>query len=356
VFSLALAIQMLLWGIAQPVAGAVADRFGPAIVLSIGALAYSAGLASMAYAATPLMLYLTAGVLIGIGLAGSSFAIVIGAFGKLMPYEWRSLAFGVGTAAASFGQFTFSPVAVTLVSAYGWQSTLFIFASLVLLIVPLSFSLTVPPHPQALSRQQSLKQALAEAFGHRSYVLLILGYFTCGFQTFFMGVHLPSYLIDRGLPIEIGGWALAIIGLFNIVGSITSGWLGSAMPRRFILAGIYFMRSVVIGIYIVLPTSAAGTLVFAAVIGLLWLSTIPPTSSLVATMFGARWLAMLLGIAFVTHQVGGFLGVWLGGLLFERTGSYDTVWIISILLGLLSAVINLPIVEKPVQRIAAASA
>jgi predicted MFS family arabinose efflux permease len=242
------------------------------------------------------------------------------------------------------------------VSVYGWESTLFIFASLVLLIVPLSLSLTVPPHPQALARQQSLIQALTEAFGHRSYVLLILGYFTCGFQTFFMGVHLPTYLIDRGLPMEIGGWALAIIGLFNIIGSISSGWLGNLMPRRFILAGIYFMRSVVIGIYIALPTTAAGTLVFAAVIGLLWLSTIPPTSSLVATMFGARWLAMLLGIAFVTHQVGGFLGVWLGGLLFERTGSYDTVWIISILLGLLSAVINLPIVEKPVHRIAAASA
>ena len=199
-------------------------------------------------------------------------------------------------------------------------------------------------------------QALAEAFGHHSYVLLILGYFTCGFQTFFMGVHLPAYLIDRGLPLEIGGWALAIIGLFNIFGSIGSGWLGNVMPKRFILAGIYFMRSVVMGLYIMLPTSAAGTLLFAAIIGLLWLSTIPPTSSLVATMFGVRWLAMLLGIAFVSHQIGGFLGVWLGGLLFERTGSYDTVWWIAILLGLLSAVINLPIVEKPVQRLVSASA
>jgi MFS family permease len=356
VFSFALALQMLLWGVAQPLAGAMADRFGPTLVLSMGAVVYALGLATMAYATTPVMLYLTAGALIGFGLAGSSFTIVIGAFGKLMPQKWRSLAFGAGTAAGSFGQFTFSPLAVTLISVYSWESTLAIFATLVLLIVPLSFSLAVPRAAQILTRQQSLRQALREAFGHRSFVLLMLGYFTCGFQTFFMGVHLPAYLMDRGLSLQIGGWTLAVIGLFNVVGSFSSGWLGDMMPKRFILAGIYFARSVVIGLYVILPTSPAGTLIFGAVIGLLWLSTVPPTSSLVAMMFGPRWLAMLLGVAFIGHQLGGFLGVWFGGLLFEITGSYDTVWWIAVLLGLLSAVINLPIVEKPVHRIVAAPA
>jgi len=355
VFSLALAIQMLLWGAAQPLTGAIADRFGPTRILSAGAIIYALGLATMPYATTPAMLYLTAGVLIGLGLAGSSFTIVMGGFGKLMPQSWRSLAFGAGTAAGSFGQFVFSPLAVALISAYGWESTLAIFASLVLLVVPLSLSLAIPPAERVFVRQQSLTQALREAFGHRSYVLLMLGYFTCGFQTFFIGVHLPAYLMDRGLPAQIGGWALAIIGLCNIVGSIGSGWLGNMMPKRFILAGIYFTRSLVIAFYVISPTSAAGTLIFAAVMGLLWLSTVPPTSSLVAIMFGTRWLAMLLGVAFLSHQFGGFLGVWLGGYLFEMTGSYDTVWRIAVLLGRLSAVINLPIVEKPVRRLAAAA-
>jgi MFS family permease len=302
------------------------------------------------------MLHLTAGVLIGFGLAGASFTIVISAFGKLMPQQWRSLAFGAGTAAGSFGQFLFSPLAVGLIANYGWASTLAIFAMMVLLIVPLSLVLATPRLVGGVARQQSVKQALAEAFRHRSYVLLMLGYFTCGFQTFFIGVHLPAYLMDRGLSAELGGWTLAIIGLFNIVGAIGSGWLGNMMPKRFILAGIYFGRSLAIVLYIMLPSSSVPTLIFGAVMGILWLSTIPPTSSLVAIMFGTRWLAMLLGVAFFSHQLGGFLGVWLGGLLFERTGSYDVVWWLAILFGLLSAVINLPIVEKPVHRIAAATA
>jgi MFS family permease len=356
VFSLALAIQMLLWGAAQPFVGAIADRFGPTLVLSAGAMVYALGLATMAYAATPATLHLTAGVLIGLGLAGSSFTIVISAFGKLMPEQWRSVAFGAGTAAGSFGQFVFSPLAVVLLTSYGWESTLAIFAVMVLLIVPLSLPLATPPLSQGLKRQQSVTEALTEAFGHRSYVLLMLGYFTCGFQTFFMGVHLPSYLADRGLSLELGGWTLAIIGLFNIVGSLGSGWLGNMMPKRFILAGIYFGRSLAIILYIILPPSSAATLIFGAVMGVLWLSTIPPTSSLVAIMFGERWLAMLLGVAFVSHQLGGFLGVWLGGFLFEQTKSYDAVWWLAILFGLLSAVINLPIVEKPVHRVAAVPA
>jgi MFS family permease len=361
VFSLALAIQMLLWGAAQPFCGALADRFGPTRVLSIGAALYALGLASMAYASSPGLLNLSAGVVIGFGLAGSSFTIVIGAFGKLMPPQWRTLAFGAGTAAGSFGQFLFSPLTVGLIDGFGWQHTLLIFATVVLLVVPLSLALALPrdaavPAAGAAPRQQSVTQALAEALGHRSYVLLVLGFFTCGFQIFFIAVHLPAYLVDRGLPAWTGGWTLGVIGLFNIVGAIVAGWLSAMMPKRYILSFIYFARAVAILVYIMLPPSSAATVIFGAVLGLLWLSTVPPTSGLVAVMFGTRWLAMLFGFVFFSHQVGGFLGVWLGGVLFERTGSYDAVWWLAILLGLLSAAINLPIIEKPVERLAAAPA
>ena len=359
VFGLALALQMLLWGAGQPFAGALADRFGAPVVLCVGAVVYAAGLALLAYSSTPLQLHITAGALVGFGMSGSSLMIVIGAFGKLMPEQWRSLAFGAGTAAGSFGQFLFSPLSVALIGAVGWQTTLVILGATVLLILPLSLALATPR--QALAalpavRTQSVRQALAEALGHRSYVLLILGYFTCGFQLFFIGVHLPAYLVDRGLPAAVGGWTLAIIGLFNIVGSLGAGWLGNFMPRRFILAFIYFGRSVVILVYIMLPPGAVTTLIFGAVMGILWLSTVPPTSSLVAIMFGTRWLTMLTGAAFFSHQVGGFLGVWLGGVLFESTGSYDVVWYLAIFFGVVSALINLPIVEKPVVRAAPAPA
>ncbi len=359
VFALALAIQMLLWGAAQPVAGALADRYGAAPVLSVGAVLYALGLASMAYAQTPAMLHLTAGAVIGFGLAGSSFTIVIGAFGKLMPPQWRSLAFGAGTAAGSFGQFVFSPLAVALIDNIGWQDTLVAFAAVVLLIMPLSLALASPRQaggPTALTNQaqQSVAQALSEALGHKSFVLLVLGFFTCGFQIFFIAVHLPAYLVDRGLPAEVGGWTLASIGLFNIIGAVVAGWLAAFMPKRYILSFIYFGRAVAILIYILLPPSTVATLIFGAAMGLFWLSTVPPTSGLVAVMFGTRWLAMLFGFAFFSHQVGGFFGVWLGGLLFESSGSYDVVWWLSILLGLLSAVINLPIVERPVARLAPA--
>jgi len=315
----------------------------------------------MAYASTPAMLHLSAGVMIGFGLAGSSFTVVIGAFGKLMPPQWRALAFGAGTAAGSFGQFLFSPLAVALIDGYGWQRTLVIFAAIVLLIMPLSLALATPRDAGAGTAatappQQSLAQALTEAFGHRSYWLLVLGFFTCGFQIFFIAVHLPAYLVDRGLPAEIGGWTLGVVGLFNIVGAVAAGWLSAFMPKRYLLSLIYFARAVAILVYIMLPPSTAATLMFGAVLGLLWLSTVPPTSGLVTVMFGTHWLAMLFGFAFFSHQIGGFLGVWLGGVLFERAGSYDAVWWLAIMFGLLSAAINLPIVEKPVQRLAAAPA
>jgi MFS family permease len=351
-FSLALALEMLLWGAGQPVAGALADRFGAPWVLAGGALLYIVGIVWMAFAQTPLELHLSAGVLIGFGLAACSFTLIIGAFAKLLPPQWRSIGFGVGTAAGSFGQFLFSPLAVGLIDAVGWQNTLLVFGAILLPILPLSFVLAAPPKPAGASvmESQGIKDALAEAFGHRSYVLLILGYFTCGFQLFFITVHLPAYLIDRGLPASIGGWTIAVIGLFNIFGSIGSGYIANMMPKRYLLSAIYFSRSLAIMVFILLPPSPVVTLIFGAVIGVLWLSTIPPTSALVAIMFGPRWLTMLLGLAFFVHQVGGFLGVWLGGVLFERTGSYDVVWWGAIFFGVASAIINLPIVEKPVSR------
>ena len=355
VFSLALAIQNLLWGAGQPFAGALADKFGAIRVLSAGAILYAIGLLLMANATSPAVLNLGAGVLIGFGLAGCSFSLVIGALGKLVPEQWRMLAFGAGTAAGSFGQFLFSPMANGLINGIGWESALVTFAAILLLILPLSLALATRGNADNVAgrHQQSAKEALSEAFGHRSYVLLVLGFFTCGFQLAFITVHLPAYLIDRGLSAADGAWTIAVIGLFNIIGSIMSGWFSSRLPKRYILSFIYFARALAIVAFVTLPASGLSAILFGAVTGLLWLSTVPPTNGLVVVMFGTRWLTMLSGAAFFSHQVGGFLGVWLGGELFTRTGSYDMVWWLAVLFGVLSAVINLPIVEKPVARLAA---
>jgi MFS family permease len=354
VFALALAIQMLLWGAGQPFVGAIADRFGAVRVLAGGAVLYAIGLVLMVYSTTPTLLQFTAGVVLGVGIAGSSFTIVLGAFGKLMPERWRSFSFGAGTAASSFGQFLFSPLAVGLIGAFGWQRTLLTFAGIVLLIIPLAFVLATPRQSPAAAAtaHQPVMHALGEALSHRSYLLLVLGYFTCGFQLFFITVHLPTYLVDRGLPAEIGAWTIGIIGLFNIFGSITAGWLADRMPKRYLLAAIYFTRSLAILTFTSLPVTSTSALIFGGVMGFTWLSTVPPTNGLVAVMFGTRWLTMLAGLAFFSHQVGGFLGVWMGGVVFERTGSYDLIWWLSILFGVLSAIINLPIEEKPVARAA----
>jgi MFS family permease len=357
VFGLAIAIQNIVWGAGQPLAGAVADRFGTIRVLCAGGLVYAIGLALMAYSTTPGMLGLAAGVLIGFGLAGSSFAVVLGAFGKLLPQSWRLLAFGAGTAAGSFGQFLYSPLAVSLIDAYGWQNALLVFAVGMMLVLPLSLALATAPAEAAGthgSASQSLSQAVSEAVGHRSYMLLVLGYFTCGFQLAFITVHMPAYLVDRGLSSSVGAWTIGAIGLFNIVGSLASGWLGNVMPKRYLLSFIYFARAAAVLAFISFPVTAATSIMFGAVMGLLWLSTVPPTNGIIALMFGTRWLATLAGLAFFSHQVGGFLGVWLGGVVFVRTGSYDAVWWLSVLFGVLSAVVNLPIVEKPVPRLAAA--
>ena len=353
VFSLAIAIQNLLWGLGQPFAGAIADRFGILRVICVGALLYAGGLLLMRYATTPLSLDLSAGVLIGLGLSGCSFNLVLSAFSKLLPAERRGVALGFGTAAGSFGQFLFAPFGVALIDNFGWQTALIVFAGLMLLILPLSLALSTPPATSSnlpAQDQQSFKTALAEAFGHRSYVLLVLGFFTCGFQLAFITVHLPAYLVDRGIPAQTGGWVVAAIGLFNIVGSLSVGWLQNTMPKRYILSALYCARAASILTFISLPVTPLSAITFGAVTGLTWLSTVPPTSALVALMFGTRWFATLYGFAFVSHQVGGFLGVWLGGVLFERFGSYTPVWWLSILFGVLSALINLPIVEQPVVR------
>jgi MFS family permease len=353
VFGLAFAFQNLLWGLGQPVAGALADRFGTLRVICVGALLYAVGLLMMRYATTPASLDLGAGVLVGFGLSGCSFNLVLSAFSKLLKPEQRGIALGAGTAAGSFGQFVFAPFGVALIDNFGWQSALTVFAALMLLIVPLSLALSTPPATETdvpAAQQQSFGTALAEAFAHRSYVLLILGFFTCGFQLAFITVHLPAFLVDRGISASIGGWVMASIGLFNMIGSLSVGWLQSRVPKRYILSVIYFARALATVAFISFPVTPFSAIMFGAVSGLLWLSSVPPTSALVSLMFGTRWFATLYGFAFVSHQVGGFLGVWLGGIVFEKFGSYTPIWWLSVLFGVLSALINLPIVEKPVER------
>jgi MFS family permease len=357
-FGLALAIQNLLWGLGAPFAGAIADRFGLVRVLCVGALLYAAGLVMMAYATTPLQLHFGAGVLIGFGLSACSFNLILAAFGKLLPESWRPLAFGAGTAAGSFGQFLFPPIGNILIETLGWQQALVVFAFTLLPVIPLATMLAMRKTGTAAAGvvaaanlpNQTIRQALSEAFKHRSYVLLVLGFFTCGFQLAFITVHMPAYLKDAGLPAWVGGWTLAAIGLANAAGSLGSGWLSSRMPKRHLLAWIYFGRAVAIAAFILIPASPATAIIFGITIGLFWLSTVPPTSSLVMLMFGTKYMAMLYGFAFFSHQVGGFLGVLLGGILYERFGSYDIVWWLSVALGVASALINLPIVEKPVAR------
>jgi predicted MFS family arabinose efflux permease len=297
-------------------------------------------------------------VLIGFGLSGTSFMVVLAAFAKLLPPEWRSRAFGFGTAAGSFGQFLYSPVAVVLIDQFGWQQTLVIFAVITLGVLPLSLALATPSGEgdRNEAAPQSLRQALAEAFAHRSYVMLVLGFFTCGFQLAFITVHLPAYLVDRGLSATVGGWTLATIGLFNIVGSVSCGWLCDYVPKRYLLSIIYFIRAAAIFAFISFPATPFSCIAFGATMGLMWLSTVPPTNGLIALMFGTRWLGTLAGFAFFSHQIGGFLGALLGGIVFDRTGSYDIVWWLSILFGVLSGFLNMPIVEKPVSRAAAVPA
>lgn len=352
VFGLAVAIQNLLWGVGSPFAGAIADRFGTVRVLWGGALIYGAGLVLMAYSTTPGALQLTAGVLVGFGLSAASFNLVLAAFGKLLPDRLKSLGFGAATAAGSFGQFLFPPLTTGLIQAVGWQETLIVFGVSLALVMPFSLALATRSTAPAAAPvpQQSVGAALSEAFRHPSYVMLVLGFFTCGFQLAFVTVHMPAFLVDRGMSLSVGAVTLALIGLFNMAGSIGAGYLTGRMSRKWLLAWIYAGRGVAIALFILLPVTPLSCYLFGAVLGLLWLSTVPPTSSLVMMMFGTRYMAMLYGFAFFSHQVGGFIGVWLGGAIYEAVGSYDLVWWLAVALSFASAAINLPIREEPVKR------
>ncbi|MDA7415705.1 MFS transporter [Xenophilus arseniciresistens] len=350
-FSFAIAIQNLSWGIFGVFAGMLADRLGAFRVLLIGAAFYALGLAGMALSPTPLMFSLTAGVLIGAAQAGTTYAVVYGVIGRQLPADRRSWAMGVTAAAGSFGQFFMVPVEGQLILQLGWQTALLVLALLALVIVPLAFGLREPGlNAGAVRRQQTIGQAVAEAFRYPSFRLLMAGYFVCGFQVVFIGVHMPSYLKDKGLSPEVASYALALIGLFNVVGTYIAGTLGQRVAKRKILAFIYLGRAIAISAFLIAPLSPLSVYLFAAVIGALWLSTVPPTNAIIAQIFGVAHLSMLGGFVFLSHQVGSFLGVWLGGYLYDRTGSYDIVWYIAIALGVFAALVNLPVKEGAIAR------
>ena len=356
IFALAIAVQNLTWGATQPFAGMVADRFGSARVVLAGTVFYILGLATMSLSSTPALFVLTAGVLIGIGQSGVTYSVVSGVLGRKFPAEKRSMVLGISAAAGSFGQFAMLPFTQWLLNNLGWHGTLFALAAVALVIVPLSAAMVERRESQAHAFQQSAVEAIREAFGHRGYVLLTLGFFVCGFQVVFVGVHLPSYLADRGMPPHVAVTALALVALFNIVGTYATGWLGSRIRKKNILSFIYFARSVVFAAFFWLPLSEFSVYVFAVCLGTLWLSTVPPTNTIVAQIFGVRYLAMLSGFTFFSHQVGSFLGAWLGGKLFDATGSYDVVWYLAMALGIVAGLLNLPIDERAIRRPAAQAA
>lgn len=355
VFAFAIAIQTVLWGAGQPFAGAIADRYGSGRVLAGGAILYAAGVALTAYSTTPAMLHLTLGVLLGLGLAGTSFTVALAAIARMVPPEKRSWALGIGTAAGSMGQFLMVPLGQAFIAAYGWSFALILLSLFALAIVPLA-TVLAGKAPEGSGPQQSLSEALKEAGVQRSYWLLIFGFFVCGFHVSFIQTHLPAYIVDRGLDPATGAWALALVGLANVVGSYTAGVLGGKRSKKYLLSFIYGARAVVIAVFVLLPMTEISVLIFAFAMGLLWLSTVPLTSGLVAQIFGPRYMATLFGIVFFSHQVGGFLGVWLGGRLFDVTGSYDLVWWISIGLGIFAAIVHWPIDERPLVRVAPATA
>ena len=346
VFALSLAIQNLVWGLGQPAAGAIADRYGSGRVLALGGLVYALGVALMAVSATPLALHLTAGVLVGIGLSGGSFTIVIAALGRLMPPDRRSWAMGMATAAGSFGQFLFAPLGQTFISGYGWVTALLLLATFAAIVPVLAAALRGGGAADEDGPTLSLRQATTAAFGHGSYLLLVSGFFVCGFHVAFITTHLPPHLTDSGVSPRIAAWSLALIGLFNVVGSYGAGVLGNRGSKRRLLSGIYVGRAVAILLFITLPMTPIVVLGFAAAMGILWLSTVPLTSGLVAVMFGTRYLGMLFGFVFLSHQVGAFLGVWLGGVAYAQTGSYDPVWWAGIVLALAATALHWPIAEK----------
>lgn len=352
-FAFAIALQNLAWGVFGVFAGMLADKYGGFRVIVGGAVLYALGLVGMALSTSTLMFALTAGILIGAAQAGTTYAVVYGIIGRQISAERRSWAMGVAAAAGSFGQFLMVPVEGFLIAEFGWKEALIILGAMALVMAPLAWGLREPGFAAgqtAPAREQSIWHALNEAFGYRSFQLLMAGYFVCGFQVVFIAVHMPSYLKDMGQSPQVASYALALIGLFNVFGTYAAGVLGQKLAKRKILAFIYIMRSVAIALFLLAPLSPWSVYLFASVMGLLWLSTVPPTNAIVAGVFGVAHLSMLGGFVFFSHQIGSFMGVWLGGFLYDRTGSYDIVWYISIALGVFAALINLPIKEHALQR------
>ncbi len=353
-FALAMALQNLLWGAGLPFAGALADRYGPPKVIAGGALVYAFGVWGMAGVETSWGLHLFGGLLTGLGVAFTAFSLALAAMARVVGPERRSLALGLGTAAGSFGQVVFSPLGQGFITAYGWEQALVILAACSLAILPLAFIL--PSNPGAKGEapsEQSVTGAVREAMGHRGYVLLTIGFFVCGFHVAFITVHFPAYVVDLGLSPQVGAYAIALVGLFNIAGSFLAGAAGQRWSKKCGLSAIYFARAIAIAALLFAPKTETTIYLFAAVMGILWLSTVPLTTGIVAQVFGLRYMATLFGIVFFSHQIGSFLGVWLGGRLYDTLGSYDPVWWAGIVLGLLAAVVHLPINEKPLARLQA---
>ena len=349
-FALAIAVQNLLWGLGQPFAGAIADRFGAGRVLAAGGAVYALGVALMAASTNQAALVLSGGVLIGLGLAGGSFTIVIAAFARLVRPDRRSWAMGVATAAGSMGQFLFAPLGQGFISAYGPATALVLLAGFVALVPILAGSLSGRGEIDEAEAEVSIRDALGIALRHPSYLLLTSGFFVCGFHIAFVSTHLPPYLTDLGMSSSLAAWSLSLIGLFNVVGAYSAGILGGTYPRRILLSGIYLGRGIAFALFLLVPASTITVMLFAAVLGLLWLSTVPLTSGLVALMFGTRHVGMLFGIVFFSHQVGAFAGALLGGTVYETTGNYDLMWIVCIALSVGAAIVHLPIVEKRAPR------
>jgi predicted MFS family arabinose efflux permease len=350
-FAFALAIQNLAWGLAGPFAGMLADRFGAFRVLVAGSFFYAAGLVLMALSTSGLAFTGSAGLILGLAQSGTTYAVVYGVIGRNVAPDKRSWAMGVAAAAGSFGQFLMVPVENWLIGSFGWQNALFLLGCLALAIMPLAYGLKEPRKAaQAGAHQQSIGHAVREAFKYPSFQLLMAGYFVCGFQVVFIGVHMPSYLKDNGLTPDVATTALALIGLFNVFGTYAAGSLGERMPKRYILATIYALRSVVIVVFLSVPLTPWSVYIFSSVMGFLWLSTVPPTNAVIAQIFGVQYMSMLGGFVFLSHQIGSFLGVWLGGRLYDATGSYDVVWWIAVGLGVLAALVNLPVRESAIVR------
>lgn len=350
IFAFSIALQNLLWGLSQPFAGIIADKYGTGRVVAVGGLLYAAGTVLMAYTTTPMIAHIGAGVLVGVGIAGCGFSIVLAAVGRSVSAEKRAMALGIASAGGSFGMFAMVPMGQAFLQQYGWSTSFLLLGALSLIIVPLAAAMVGKPAQDTSAHSQTIGESLQEASGHSSFLFLNAGYFVCGFHVAFIGTHLPSYVVDLGLTADLGAWALALIGLMNVLGALLAGMLGDKWSKKYLLSFLYLGRAVAITVFVLTPPSVASVLTFSAVIGLFWLSTVPLTSALVMQMFGLKHASMLLGIVFLTHQLGSFAGAWLGGYLFDVTGSYNIVWWVSVALGVVSSILHWPIDERPISR------